>query len=233
MNSKVFKLSLIAAGILLGSAGQANATDTMTSALGGQVVYDATTNLSWIANANLMATNTFGLTYGTNYGTDVFGNPSVINSDGTATWGGAMKWVATMDAAHYLGYSDWSLPTADPSAGVNYESTSQMGNLFYNGLGQSSNQTIGTTHIVNYNLFNNVQSTSYWSGTEYALNPNLAWRFNTSIGYQSTFGKNFATFALAVRPGQVAAVPEPGEWLLMISGFGLTGFLARLLKKTA
>jgi hypothetical protein len=43
------------------TANAAHATDILVSELGGTVVYDKTTNLSWIANANLAATNTFGV----------------------------------------------------------------------------------------------------------------------------------------------------------------------------
>ena len=47
--------------------------DLMYSRLGGAAVYDATTNLSWVSNANLAATNTFGM-------------------GGSITSGGLMKW---------------------------------------------------------------------------------------------------------------------------------------------
>ena len=199
----------LAAALSVGllSANMANATDTMTSALGGQVVYDATTNLSWIANANLAATDSF---------------VSGIASNGSMNWYTAKSWIAAMDAANYLGYSDWSLPTSDTCAGYNCTS-SQMGNLFYNGLGQQSYQSITTNHNANYSLFNNVQSNFYWSGTEYAPDPYGAWYFFTSIGYQSAYGKNYNMFALAVRPGQVSAVPEPSTALMF--GVGLLALI--------
>jgi len=215
MNFKVFKLSLIAAGILLGSTGQANATDTLISELGGQVVYDATTNLSWIADANLATTNTFGV--------------SGINSDGTMNWSTAQNWIAAMDAANYLGYSDWRLPTSDTCISFNCTG-SEMGNLFYNGLGQVAGSTITTTHNGNYSLFNNVQSNIYWSGTVYAQNTNSAWNFNTNDGNQNAYNKGYGLFALAVRSGQVAAVPEPENYGMMLGGLGLLCFMARRKK---
>ena len=46
----------MALSIALLTANAANAADTL-----GGVVYDATTNLYWLANANLAATNTFGV----------------------------------------------------------------------------------------------------------------------------------------------------------------------------
>jgi hypothetical protein len=41
----------------------------------------------------------------------------------------------------------------------------------------------------------------YWSGTEYAPNPNNAWNFNTNDGNQNNDDKNNELFAWAVRPG--------------------------------
>jgi hypothetical protein len=41
----------------------------------------------------------------------------------------------------------------------------------------------------------------YWSGTEYAPNPNNAWNFNTNDGNQNNDNKNNELYAWAVRPG--------------------------------
>lgn len=63
-----------------------------------------------------------------------------------------------------------------------------------------------------------LQSNDYWSGTEYAPNPNNAWNFNTNDGNQNNANKNNALYALAVRPGDVAAVPEPQPLALAVLG---------------
>ncbi len=200
------------------TANAANATDILVSELGGTVVYDKTANLSWIANANLAAINTFGV--------------SGIASGGFMSWQTAQNWITAMDAAKYLGYSDWRLPTSNTCIGKNCTG-SEMGNLFYNGLGQVAGTDIAATHNANYSLFNNVQSglsASYWSGTEYAPNPGFAWYFGTGYGGQGTYFTSGGMFALAVRPGNVAAVPEPAEFSLMLAGLGLLGFLVRRKK---
>ena len=49
--------------------------------------------------------------------------------------------------------------------------------------------------------FDGVQSVDYWSGTEYAPNPDNAWNFNTNDGNQNNDDKNNALYAVAVRPG--------------------------------
>jgi len=46
-----------------------------------------------------------------------------------------------------------------------------------------------------------VQSNDYWSGTEYAPNPNNAWNFNSNDGNQNNDDKNNALYAVAVHPG--------------------------------
>jgi hypothetical protein len=47
----------------------------------------------------------------------------------------------------------------------------------------------------------NRQPNDYWSGTEYAANPNNAWDFNFNNGNQNVNNKDNNNYALAVRPG--------------------------------
>jgi hypothetical protein len=67
--------------------------------------------------------------------------------------------------------------------------------------------------------FTGVQSYFYWSGTEYAPLPSLAWLFSSVSGSQIFVDKTFPLYAVAVRPGDVAApVPEPSTSLLFFAG---------------
>ena len=71
--------------------------------------------------------------------------------------------------------------------------------------------------------FDGVQSFFYWSGTEFAPNPANAWVFFTGGGNQSGAGKSIALYAVAVRPGDVAAsVPEPQTLALALLALGAT-----------
>lgn len=209
---EIMKTRIISGMMLLALSGfsaVASATYILIPELGGQAVYDHATNLTWVANANLADTNTFGV--------------SGINAGGYMTWSIAQQWIAAMDTANYLGYSDWRLPTSDTCVGYNCTG-SEMGNLFYNGLGQVAGQSItATNNAANYGLFQNVQSGLYWSGTEYAPNPNDAWNFLTYNGSQNAYSKSTIIFALAVRSGQVAAVPEPSTALML--GVGLLALI--------
>ena len=126
-------------------------------------------------------------------------------------WDDAKAWAAGLTVGTFSG---WSLPSADPTCGFSVNCTnSQMGELYYTALG---NVAFGP--LSNTGPFKNLQSYDYWSGTEYAPNPRGAWLFEANIGFQSAVGKIDVLYALAVRPGDVAAVPEPGMVALLLSG---------------
>jgi hypothetical protein len=161
-------------------------------------------------------------------------------STGTVDYWGALAWVSYLDATNYGGSSQWALPTTVDSnssaglpnggAGNPAQSSSQLAQLFYGGLGQVANSSITTTHNANYSLFSNVLGTVYWSGTEYSANPIQAWGFSTVSGDQSYIGKRNDIYALAVAPGQVSAVPLPGAAFLL--GSGLLGLVGVARRKT-
>jgi len=166
---------------------------------------------------------------------------------GDMTWFGARAWVNYLNATNYAGTNTWALPTTvDLFASGGYpdgasdrfpQSSSQMAQLFYGGLGQVAGSDITTIHNSSYALFSQLQSYYYWSGAEYLRDfhsegyPLNAWYFSTFDGFQFSIGKRADNYALAVSPGQVgalSAVPVPGAaWLL---GSGLLG-LAGLRRK--
>jgi hypothetical protein len=47
-----------------------------------------------------------------------------------------------------------------------------------------------------------MQPNDYWSGTEYAPNPDNAWNFNFNNGNQNNDNKDNNNYAWAVRPGK-------------------------------
>jgi len=120
---------------------------------------------------------------------------------------------------------DWRLPSAgaNPQSGYN-QTTSEMGDLFYNELGLSAYPPYTTTEQLNATSFDNLIAFCYWSGAEDAGNPGDAWHFDLDDGVQGGHYEGGSCYGLAVRSGQVSAVPIPGAiWLL---GSGLAGVVA-------
>jgi len=125
-----------------------------------QAYYDVGLDVTWLANANLAASNTFGI--------------SGINPDGTMDWNKANQWVAAMNATKYLGKTGWRLPiTTDignngcdgfpgynnTDCGYNVNLSSEMPHLWYGTLGNISGFTTAGVQIpgtfgVNFGLVN-------------------------------------------------------------------------------
>jgi len=190
------------AGVLaLGLAGSAQAA---LHDRGGGLIYDDVLNITWLSDANYAQTSGF-------------------DAGGFMTWDNAVAWAAGLsyfDAVRNVTYSDWRLPTAlnqDGSGpcGPAFNCTdSEMGHMFYNNLSGTAFSSVLTSGDPDLALFSNLQYSFYWSGTEFAPNPTSAWDFNFN-GNQSAINKNFQLFAWAVRPGDVAAVPEPASLALV------------------
>jgi len=172
--------------------------------LGGSAVYDTDLNVTWLTNANLAATKTFGV--------------APIAADGSMNWNTAQNWIAALNGANYLGFSTWRLPTTlqpDPSCSmqdtfnhISYNfscSGSELGHLFYVDLGGSAGVPISTTHNANYNLFSNIQAAFYWSSTPYSLDSTSAWADQFQNGSQVAIAKANSVFVMAVMTGDVVA----------------------------
>ena len=185
-----------------------------------------------------------------NRGTDTLGNRLIYDNDLDITWYDFSNTINTWDnqVAWALGlsvtfgsttYDDWRLPSTvdgpyvwsyDGTTSYGYNNTSsEMGHLYYTELGNLGfYATDGTPQsgwgLANTGDFQNLAAGLYWSGTEYAPNTLYAWLFNFNGGDQYADNKDFNLYALAVRSGDVAAVPEPATVALL--GIGLAGMAA-------
>lgn len=207
---------------LVGTA-QADLTDR-----GGGMIYDSTRDITWLADMNYAQT-------------------SGHDADGRMDWEVAKAWAGNLRVG---GFSDWRLPTLVPSDVSCSPETApwpafsanctggELTGLFVGELGNRATESVlnqvGDSDVQKSNLalFKNVQTMLYWSGTEFATNPDAIWIFNTGNGAQGISGKVRGVeagqvflqeyYAVAVRPGDVtAAVPEPQSYALMLMGVGV------------
>jgi len=207
----------------------------LVSRLGGQAVYDTDLEITWLADANLAATNTFGV--------------AGINANGSMDWFTANSWITAMNAdggTGYLGFTDWRLSILvdqnDTCPSPTCTNGNEMGHLFYTELSGTANNPILTSGDPDLALFSNIQTQffdgssivdyNYWTGADQFSG--FAWDFSFGSGDNDAVPKNLADsrwFTWAVRSGDVSAVPvPPAVWLF---GSGLLGLIGIARRKAA
>jgi len=163
--------------------------------------------------------------------------------NGSMSWFAAQAWIKYLNYISYAGSNMWALPsTVDDPASLTdgrgshpAASSSQMAQLFLDGLGQNPSSGLKISHNSAYDLFSGALQTAYRSGTEYSIDPDYnyqVWQHMEMGLYQYRENKFGDFWVLAVAPGQVgalSAVPVPGAiWLL---GSGLLGVLGLRRRK--
>jgi hypothetical protein len=239
-------LALATAGVLSSGAAQAALNDR-----GGGLLYDDVLNVTWLQDANYAKTSGYDAdgqmdwNAATAWAANLVYHDSVRNVD-LSGWRLAsntpINGVSFNVFESTVGSSDIGFNITSPNAELSYMFYVNLGLKGYyssEGLYQPGYAGIfgdGTSGGQNnVGIVTNFQSGSYWSGTENADFDPTAWVFHTSNGRQvNNFYKfNGFLYSWAVRPGDVAAVPEPETYALMLAGLGLIGLVLRRKQKLA
>jgi hypothetical protein len=135
-------------------------------------------------------------------------------------WASAKSWATTLVVG---AFDDWRLPSALNLDGtgpcVAWGCQSPMGMLWGPTLGNGTNG-VGQPGLRVRNLgpFKNLVDDAYWLADEYSGNAESAWYFDFAFGSQGAAFKDGARYAIAIRTGDVALIPEPSNAILMLAG---------------
>src|ERR1019366_3736909 len=100
------RIMIGAAALAAGALSASHANAALIPTTDGSIVYDSVTNISWVADANLAASNQFGLPVCKS------GAPlPCVNASGSMRYNSALAWVSAMNTANYFGHFNWQLPT--------------------------------------------------------------------------------------------------------------------------
>jgi hypothetical protein len=182
----------------------------------GQTVYDPVAQVTWLADANLAAKQTFGV--------------AGINPDGSMEHSVAVQWIAAMNKADqgrgYLSQTNWQMPETvapDPTCSIGMNGTtgydctgSPMGELFYKQLGLLRGESVAAAPDVKVGPFHDIQPYLYWAcEAETAITACLAagpadgfeWNFSFGNGFEGTNLLANDLYVMVYYPGSPTKTP--------------------------
>jgi hypothetical protein len=168
----------------------------------GKTVFDTVLHVTWLANANLAATQSFGV-------------PNV-RPGGSMDYPTALQFVAALNAANYLGHNTWQLPAtplSDPTCGATGPNSvsfgkgctgSAMGSLFYQGFALQFPNTAVPVPSLTTGAFHDFQPYLYWSGSA-ASDASQGFRtFSFNTGWEGSNVDNHYMYVLPAIKGKLA-----------------------------
>lgn len=179
---------------------------------GKGLIYDDSTNLTWMQDANYAQTSGY-----TGEGVDPYGR---------FTWLGAINWASNLV---FGGYDDWRLPTTIPANGGYGQTGSELGHMFYISLMNKGACDIGYScgarmsepgiGLLNKGPFSFNDHSTFWTQTPAVEAYDKAWVFATDIGFEGTTPISGSYLnAWAVRDGDSISIPEPSPMELFAIG---------------
>ena len=197
---------------------------TILPGSGGQQVgplgtaHDDVFKVTWLTDANLAAKETF--------------NVANINKSGSMDYQTALKWVEAMNDRHYLGHTDWTLPTSpaiDTSCNSRKDNyfgygckLSAMASLYTNALHLSWPRAVVAISGNRVGPFKNFQPNLYWSAEAAEKNKNGYGTFSFNNGAQgSNVDQNFF-YVLPMVPAKQPCPPAGAKGALQLSSDGKT-----------
>jgi len=227
MSLRSLSLATIAcSATLLGASG------TLVLSTDGVTVYDSANGVTWLANANLPATNRFGLPV---CGSSAIDIKACVNASGSMSYQAAAAWVQAMNAANYLGHSNWQIPTT-PILDTACSFVGPQNNSFgwgcaagalaslYNALGLKAPGSAVPPSTAKVGPFSNLQPNLYWTGTS-VVQPSgfgCCATFSFNSGWQGSNITPNTLFVLPMIPGKIAGAATPVGTGLQINSGGAT-----------
>jgi len=229
-------------GLTVSGAAQAALHDR-----GGGLIYDDVLNVTWLQDANYAKTSGYDADGRMNWGQAVTWADNLV-------YGGYDDWrLPTLQPINGTSFNLDHNYNGTSDRGYNITSTnSELSYMYYVNLGLTGyfnpdltvrtdwgifgNGTLNGTDYSSYGqndvgLIVNLQATVYVFGTKYVSDNDVytdaPFGFYMDDGAQGTFDFSSTYYAWAVRSGDVAAVPEPETYALMLAGLGLVGVAAR------
>jgi hypothetical protein len=216
---------------------------------GGGLVYDDVLNVTWLGDANYAKTSGYGAdgrmswTAAKTWADNLSFYDSVRNVTYT-DW----RLPTILDT----GTAGCNRATSGTDCGYNVQTVagatvySELAHMYYNNLGFKGYFSSTGTYQPDFGIFgngtyggerddlgpngviDNLQSSAYWSGEAYApISAGQAWVVVTYDGGQGNGSQANVSYAWAVRSGDVAPVPEPETYAMLLAGLGLLGVAKR------
>jgi hypothetical protein len=223
--------------------------------------YDPNLNMTWLRDWNYAKTSGYATTNAGGTGENAIYSSGAMGWNAAKTWasnltvGGFSGWrLPEVTDTGRPGCNDYTLGTdcgynvygyggSMPGVVINpgAATLSPMAYLWYVELGNKAFLDIYGNPQPGFGLENagpfiNMQSSAYWSGTEFNQDDlqrpeyveNNSWYFASNFGLQQRVTKSSPMFAVALRAGDVgASVPEPSTIALLSLSLGAMGWAAR------